>query len=350
MSEVLEEDFKYIVESKLPWTQLKDKVILITGGSGFIGSLLIKTLNYINNEKNLNIKILTIIRNEEHSKKILNGCEVTLITGDICDIIQIDSQIDYIIHCAAITKSKEMIEKPVQVIEGIVNGTQNIMKLAKQKNVRSVVYLSSMEVYGKTNPSLESVDESELGYIDLLNPRSCYPLSKRMAENICFSYFYQYNLPVKIARLAQTFGAGILKNENRVFAQFAKSAIKGQNIVLHTTGDSVGNYCYTADAIKALFTLLLKGENGQAYNISNENTNMTIKQMAELVAKKIANDKISVKFDVSSENSYIYPEPVKMKLSTKKISELGWKAKYDMEEMYYRMIKELVNSKDFFGG
>lgn len=343
MNTILLEDFKLIAEYDLPWQEFKNKSFFITGGTGFLGSLLIKFLHYLNLEKKLNIKISTLVRNGMKAQELLKECNVNLIEGDMCEILEIKDGIDFIIHCAATTKSKTMIENPVQTIEGIVNGTQNILKLADKKKVKSVVYLSSMEMYGVTDSTLISAREEDLGYVDILNVRSCYPMGKRMAENICFSYYTQYGVPVKIARLAQTFGAGVLEDENRVFMQFAKSAMNKENIILHTTGNAMGNYCYTADAISAIMFLLLKGENGHAYNVVNEATTMTVIEMAELVTEKIADNNIAVIFDIPKENSYGYAVPGSLKLSSEKIKELGWKPGFDLEDMYGRMIKYMTN-------
>ena len=341
MSKIITEDFEYITDSLKSLEQLQGKTVFVTGATGFLGSFIIRTLDYANKNMSLNIKILALVRDESKAKNILRECRITVVNGDICEFPVISDDIDYIFHCAAITKSKEMVEKPVQVIEGIVNGTQNILRLAHEKNVKSMVYLSSMEVYGDTNPELEYVKEEDLGFVQIQNARSCYPLGKRMAENICYSYFCQYGVPVKIARLAQTFGTGILKTETRVFYQFALSAIKGENIILHTDGSSSGNYCYSADAVMGLLLLLLDGKDGEIYNIANENANMTIKQMAEMVADKITNGKISVIYDIPKENTFGYAAPAKMKLSSEKIRTLGWQPKYNLEEMYVRMIQDM---------
>lgn len=341
MKRILKEDLEYIAGSDLPWNNLKGSTVLVTGGNGFIGSLLVKTLDYISKKKDLNITISALVRDEEDARKTLDGCDVVFEKGDIRDLPGIAYDVNYIFHCAAVTKSKDMVQSPVEVSDVILNGTRNVMRLAVEKKAKGVVYLSSMEVYGRTAPELDTVGEEDLGYIDILNARSCYPLGKRMAENICFSYYDQYGVPVKIVRLAQIFGAGVLSGESRVFGQFARSVMSGQDIVLHTNGESYGNYCYTADAVIGLFTLLFRGESGQAYNISNEETNMTIGQMAELVAGKIAGGGIAVRYDIPEDNPYGYAPQVKMKLSSEKIRKLGWKPKYGMEEMYRRMIGDM---------
>ena len=265
-SDVLYEDFEYLYTMKVDWQKLNNKTVLVTGGTGFIGSLLLKYMNFLNREKGFSISLITVIRNEEKAKEVLNGLNVEIVKADLEDKFEIKGQVDYIFHCAAVTKSKEMIEHPVEVTESIVDATRNILKLAMANKTESIVYLSSMEVYGQPDISDNPVTEDVMGYINPLNSRSCYPLGKRMAENLCYGYYNEYQVPVKIARLAQVFGAGILKEENRVFAQFAKSAIHGEDIVLHTDGSSVGNYCYTIDALFGLFLLLLNGENEEKVN------------------------------------------------------------------------------------
>ena len=249
--------------------------------------------------------------------------------------------IDYIFHCASITTSKTMIEKPVETICTSVEGTKNILELAKNKKSKSVIYVSSMEMYGAFNNLNHDVTEKDLGYVDNLKIRSNYPESKRLCENMCIAYMSEYNIPVKIARLAQTFGAGILPGENRVFAQFAKSAIKGEDIVLHTKGMSEGNYCYTRDCITGLLTILLKGKNGEAYNVSNPESHITIADMAYMVADKIAEGRIKVVFDIPSENKFGYAADTKMKLNSSKLQALGWKPEIGLEEAYKRMILDM---------
>ena len=162
-----------------------------------------------------------------------------------------------------------------------------------------------------------------------------------MAELLCKCYASEYNLPVITARLAQTFGAGVPKNENRVFAQFARSAMNGADIVLHTKGESVGNYCYTQDVIKALLLILKRGKSGEAYTVVNEETTRTIAEMAKMVADKFSGGKSKVVFDIPKDNLYGYAPETKMRLSASKLSALGWIATVNLEEMYRRMLPDL---------
>ena len=323
--------------------RLNNKTVMITGGTGFIGSLLVRFFSFLNLQQQRNITVVLLVRDEEKARKIIgNISNVTLVRGDICDasvISAIQMGINYIFHCAATTVSRTMVEKPVEVAEGIVLGTSNIMKLARNKNAESVIYLSSMEVYGKFDYNSGTVCEEQLGFVEIMNSRSCYPLGKRMAENICFDYCSEYGIPVKIARLTQTFGPGVLQSDHRVFAQFAWSVIHGEDIVLHTKGESDTNCCYTADVILALFLLLFYGKSGEAYNVTNEANHMTVREMAELVVNKIAHGNISVKVEMDDHNVNGYAAPTKLNLSSQKIKKLGWNPKFGIEQMYTRMIE-----------
>jgi nucleoside-diphosphate-sugar epimerase len=346
LNTLLSKEFENMYRLNINWEKFKNKVILITGATGFIGSLLIRYMIFLNKEYSLDINIIGLVRNKEKAKDMYADVKLHIVSGDICkndvlDIFASIKKIDYIFHCAATTRSRDMVEHPVEVAEGIVNGTQNIIKLGKIKQAESIVYISSMEVYGAIDYKDEEVSvvkEENLGYVDTLNPRSCYPLGKRMAENICYSYYIEYGIPIKIARLAQVFGVGILSDENRVFAQFANAVRKGEDIVLHTKGNSMGNYCYSMDAIGALIILLLDGVNGEAYNIVNESATMKIKEMAQLVVENIADGSIKVRYDIPDENVYGYALETGLRLSSAKMQRLGWRPKTEMKEMYSKMI------------
>ena len=227
---ILQEDLDRISESDIPLEELKGKTVLVTGATGLIGSLLVKALQCCNRRKETGIKILALVRNQEKAERLFGDLlkreDLKLVIGDITMPVEVDDKIDHIIHCASITTSKVMISRPVDVIRTSLNGTENLLELAKEKQVRSMVYVSSMEMYGALNlQNDQMVTEEMTGYLNPLALRSNYPESKRMCENMCVAYGTQYEVPVKIARLAQTFGAGVLPGENRVFAQFARSAM-----------------------------------------------------------------------------------------------------------------------------
>ena len=340
MSEVLLEDMEQIVsDGNIPWVALRDSKVLITGATGTVGSALVRALWAAGQRYELGIQILAAGRDTSKGKLLAERYGVKFCGGDLRSSFTVSDRVDYIFHCAAVTKSAEMAANPVDVIETSIKGTDSILALAREKSVKSMIYLSSMEVYGITDPSMIWVTEEDLGTIDLKNPRSCYPQSKRMCECMCSCWYAQYGVPVKTARLAQTFGAGTPEDDPRIFAQFARSVIAGKDIILHTEGSSRGNYCYLSDAVRGLLLLLLKGENGEAYNIANPAASVSIREMAELVADKICKGKVSVLVDRPADiEKRGYAPDTTMRLSAEKIEKLGWKPKYGLQEMYQRMI------------
>jgi len=347
----LQEDLEIIAGAKnINWSKLKDRTVFVTGATGLVGSQVIKALLCVNRISKTNISIVGLARDEKKVIEIFDenliNSKLEFIYGDICNPINYDKNIDYIIHGASVTASKFFVEHPVETMDIAINGTKNILELARLKEVRGMVYLSSMEVFGRTDQNLETVLEKDLGYIDVLNIRSCYSEGKRTCECLCSAYASEYGVPVKIARLSQTFGAGITKAENRVFAQFAKSAINKTNIVLHTNGQSEGNYTYLRDTIIALFVILERGNIAEAYTVVNEQTNITIVDMAKMVANEIAKGKIDVVFDIPEDTlMYGYAPETKMKLSSKKLRKLGWEPTVDLLEAYLRMIESIKIQK-----
>lgn len=338
---VLAEDFEAVAQSDLPWEAFKGRSFVVTGATGLVGSLLVRALLYCDRVHGLGTKVYALVRSVEKAKQIFGETNAPeYLVADLAkDEIAGDFACDYVIHAAAVTTSKLMVSDPVGTIRTAIDGTEKLLKLAVEKKAQAFVYISSMEVYGQPKTDGKTA-EKDLGYIDISTVRSCYPEGKRMCECLCNAYAAQYGLNVKSARLAQTFGAGILPTENRVFAQFARSAVNGENIVLHTTGESEGNYVYTADAIRAILLLLVKGESGEAYNIANEQSHTTIRSMAELVAEQIAGGAIRVVLDIPQDASSLgYAPPVKMWLDASKMRALGWEPTVGLADAYRRMIR-----------
>jgi dTDP-glucose 4,6-dehydratase len=253
-------------------------------------------------------------------------------------VVQIDGY-DYIIHGASITASRTFIEKPVETIDTAYMGTRAMLDFAKEKKVKGLVYLSSMEVFGITDDRLSDVKETDYGYIDILNPRSSYSESKRMCECLCSCYAQEYTLPITIARLTQVVGPGIDYHDTRVAAQFARSVIENKDIVLKTEGKTLRPIVYTRDAITGIFTVMLKGKDGEAYTVANKASAITIRETAEMVVKKIANGKIKLVFDIDVPVEYA--PNLNLNLNTTKLESLGWKAEVGIEEAYRRMIESM---------
>lgn len=340
----MEDIEKNVYDSMINWDKLKNKTIFITGGTGLIGALIINTILYANKIYNLNCKIIALVREQEKANKMFENQNerLQLILGDVRDkIINIQDDIDYIIHAASQTSSKAFVDNPVEIIDISIKGTQNTLELAREKKVKNYIYLSTMEVYGRPNTD-EKIDEKHGNNLLTIEPRNCYPISKIMCENLCTCYSKQYGFNSNIIRLTQTFGAGVNYNDGRVFAEFARCVIENKDIILHTKGDTKRSYLYISDAVNAILLAMLSEKTNEIYNVANENSYCSILEMANLVVNKNKNIEVRCVIDNNIEK-YGYAPTLCMNLDTTKIKELGWKAKVDLDEMYDRLIEFMKN-------
>lgn len=335
----VQSDIKEIISDIELVNSFSHKSVLVTGATGLIGSMIIKTLVCANSEYGLNIKIIGLARNEERAKKVL-GDAADQVSMLYSDGFNVDSDCDYIFHTASPTSSKYFIECPVETINTILAGTKAMLELAKKRNA-VIVYLSSMEAYGVPYVPGQVMTEDKIGVINHLTVRSCYPEAKRMCECMCAAYSSEFGVSAKIVRLAQTFGAGVPLQDNRVSMQFAKSVVEGNNIVLHTEGKSISNFCYLTDAIAGILTVAVKGEKGEAYNVCNDGESRSIFDIANLVAGSVAEGKISVIKDIPDTNEYGFAPDNTMRLCSDKLLSLGWSPKVNMEEGYKRLVEYL---------
>lgn len=308
--------------------------ILITGAAGLIGKSLINGLH----KKEPLCHIIAVVHSMERAKNVLpDEPWITLVEADVNDPLTVEGPVDYIVHGASITSSKDFVQIPADTIMTAVQGTRNLLELAREKQVKSFVYLSSMEVYGAPTTD-DKIAEDAACHLDTMQKRSSYPESKRLCETMCAAYHAQYGVPAKVVRLTQTFGPGIDYNDGRVFAEFARCAIEKRDIVLHTKGLTRRAYLSTDDAVRAIVTVLLKGENGVAYNAANESTYCSICEMAQLVAKDICGGEISVRIHEENIEKFGYAPELKMNLDTGRLKALGWEAADSMIDMYRKLI------------
>ncbi|MCD7826542.1 MAG: NAD-dependent epimerase/dehydratase family protein [Clostridiaceae bacterium] len=339
---VLLQDLEELAADGFPTEQMKGCTVLVTGATGLIGSQAVKALACCNRLRDTGIEILASVRSEEKAKKVfgnlLDRGDVKLVLGDISEPIQYSGRVDYIIHGASPTSSRFFVNNPVETILIAINGTKNVLEFAKRKEIKGMVYLSSLEVYGTPDENAGLIAEDYYGYIDPLQIRSSYSEGKRINECLCASYAAEYQVPVKIARLSQTFGAGVEYQDGRVFAEFMRCAMEKKDIVLHTAGKTVRSYCYTKDAVSALFYIMLKGNVGEAYNVTNRDTRISICDMAQLVCDTFPEAGISVTFDMPEDvSSFGYNPEMIVALDNTKLCALGWQATTDLAGMFRKM-------------
>lgn len=323
----------------IDWKNFNGKTVYITGATGLIGSTIVDALISCSEAK-----VVVQVRNEGKARKLF-GENVDYVVCDLSEKSPYIGTVNYIIHCANPTSSKFFIENPVETIKNAVNGTINVLEFAKDKAVDGFVFLSTMEVYG-TPEKGHKVKENEGGSFDSAVVRNCYPLSKQTCESLCVAYASEYGVNTKVLRLTQTFGPGVEYNDGRVFAEFARCAIEKRNIVLKTKGETERDYLYTADAVSAIFTVLLNGRVGEIYTAANEETYCSIYEMAKLVADMNGIKVVVKEQDISK---FGYANTLHMNLDTSKLRSLGWKAEVDLKEMFTRLIEDMKEAKNRTG-
>lgn len=300
---------------------VRGKRFFVTGATGLIGKSVVRYLL----QNGADVLALT-----RRSVENLN-----YILGTVEDLPEIPGDIDYIIHGASATASAYFVEHPVETIQTAVLGTQNILELAREKQVKGLVYLSSMEVYGYPEKG-HKVTENEVAGFDPTNPRNCYPISKQLCESMCCAYAKEYGVPVKIVRLTQTFGPEMKKEDRRLFAEMMRCAIEKRDIVLHTKGETEHAYLYTEDAAQAILTVLFRGVVGEAYSAADPESYCSIAQLAETVAKMYG---IHVRYELGDVQKLGYANTKYMDLDVSKLETLGWRAETGLKEMYKAVIE-----------
>ena len=336
------DDIQQIFYENLPWYKLSGTNILITGATGLIGSTLVEVL--MSNPRR-DYSVYASGRNTERAKKrfesYLSMDSFHFVKYDVLLPLQNDVEFDYIIHAASNASPNAFSKNPVEIVKANICGVSNLMEYGLSHGMKRFLYVSSGEIYGESDGRV--ISENYSGYVDCLSPRSCYPSSKRTAETLCASYAVEYGADIVIARPCHIYGPNYTESDNRVYAQFIRNILKGENIILKSSGEQLRSWCYVVDCVSALLYILLKGKSGEAYNVADSNSVLTIRQLAEMLAK-IGKTKIIM--DVPSETEKSSFNPVsKSVFSVDKLEKLDWKVSGDMNE---KMRKTVEHLKSFY--
>ena len=336
---------------KIDWQRFKNKSFFITGASGLIGTFLIDTLMCASEKYGLNIKIYAVSRNEENAKNRFsdywNNNHFTFIKHDVNETFITPnfqlSTLNYIIHGASNTHPLQYSQDPIGTIAANVTGTQNILEFAAKQNHSRVMFLSSVEIYGENRGDVDKFDEIYCGYIDCNTLRAGYPESKRLGEALCQAYIKAKNLDIVIPRLSRVYGPTMSESDSKAIAQFIKKAVNKENIILKSKGEQFFSYTYVSDAVTALLYILLHGENGEAYNVSGDNSDIALKDLTETLAD-ITGTKVIFELPDEIEASG-YSKATKAVLDNSKLKVLGWESKFDIRTGLGRTV-DILNSSN----
>jgi nucleoside-diphosphate-sugar epimerase len=342
-SQIVQDDLSVIYNQPIDWERLKNKTVLVTGATGMLASYFSLMLIYLNKIHQFNIQILLLVRNEEKAFKIFGkDSSVHYLIQDVCDEIKISQNVDFIIHAAGASSPYYILNNPVGIINANTIGTINVMELARKNKIEKVLFTSTREVYGNTG-STDIINEAEMGIIDPLDYRSCYPESKRMAETILKSYSLQYKIPFNSVRIAHSYGPGMeIENDGRVMSDFIRDAINKQNIILQSDGQAERAFCYVSDAVAAMFMVLLKGKQNEAYNIANETEPVKLVDLADLICK-LSPVNLSFSFKQNENGNAGYCNYKRAVLDVTKLSELGWKPEISLKLGLLKTLESFQN-------
>lgn len=322
--------------------QLRNKSFLITGATGLIGVCLIDALMLFN-KRGADIKVFAVGRNKERAALRLgeyyDDRHFVFIEQDVRQPLPSQFQVDYIIPLASNTHPLAYSQYPIETIEINVKGAEFALKKAIEDKA-TLLYPSTVEVYGNAIGN-DILTEDYTGQLNLSSARSCYSESKRVSEALCQSFISEKKASVKIVRLSRVFGPTMLMTDSKASSQFIIKALNGENIVLKSKGEQFFSYTYVADAVNAILYVLLHGENGIPYNISNKECDVHLKDFANKCAewggKKIV-------FDIPSETELKgYSIAMRAVLENARIRNIGWQPKYDINDAITRTLDIISN-------
>lgn len=311
-------------------SRLKKCSIMVTGATGLIGSAVLDILIYLNENKGYEMNLYAAVRMPENARKrfgpFYQKPYFHIVSYDANQPVDFDFSVDYIIQAASNADPAAIQEYPVETLMSNVYGVRQMLEYSRKKQIRRMLFVSSSEVYG-TNTTGELFKETDYGAVDILNPRASYPMGKRAAETLCVSYAEEYDLDTVIVRPGHIYGPTITERDSRASAQFTRKALAGENIVMKSEGRQLRSYCYVYDCATAILTVLLNGHAGSAYNISNKDSVISIRDIASLFAEK-GNTQLIFEIPTDKERAG-YNLMDMSALNAGALEQLGWRAVAD---------------------
>lgn len=340
------DDVNFVANTNLPWDLLNGKTIVLSGATGLLGSFLVDVL-LTKTLDGIDCHVYALGRNplkaQERLSKWWGNNHFHFFQHDVNAPITFEElgNVDYVFHLASNTHPIQYATDPIGTITTNIIGLQNMLEFAVSHGATRFAFASSNEIYGENRGDIDLFDESYCGYIDSNTLRAGYPESKRCGEALCQAYHVQKGLDIVVPRFTRSYGPTILPTDTKAISQFIFNGVYGKDIVLKSKGTQLYSYTYVADAISGFLTVVLKGINGEAYNISDMNSNLTLLDLAKTIA---AISGTSVVFNnPDAVESSGYSKATKALLDNKKLVSLGWSPCFDIQKGLQRTI-EMIRS------
>ncbi|WP_457405546.1 NAD-dependent epimerase/dehydratase family protein [Pseudomonas sp. TE24901] len=326
----------------LPWHRLKGQKVLITGASGFLAAYMVETLLFLNETQGLEIQIFALVRSRQRFERrfahAMGRADLICIEQDVSEPLAFDVRPDYIVHAASQASPKYYSTDPIGTLSANTLGTAALLKRAAESGSKGFLFFSSGEVYGQTDSVPTS--ERDFGFVDPTSVRACYAESKRMGENMCISWQHQAGVPATIVRPFHTYGPHMLLNDGRVYADFVANILNNQPITMKGDGTARRAFCYAADAVAGFWTVLFNGAHGEAYNVGNPEGEISIRELAEMLAGLYPEKKLSVLFAArENDSTYLVSPIVRNCPDIAKVKKLGWLPRTSVREGFKKTIE-----------
>ncbi len=342
---IIAEDVDSILAAPLPWDRLDGRTILVTGAAGFLGSYLTETLLRRNERAgNGASRVVGLVRDGRRAAQRFSHhrhrADLRWLVQDAAEPPPGDLHADVIVHAASQASPRYYGLDPVGTMRPNVVGTDHLLRFAARCRAERFLFVSTSEVYGNVPPDRNPIREDEPGAVDPAAVRSCYAESKRAGETLCVAYRRQMGVPTVIVRPFHTYGPGLAPGDGRVFADFVECVVAGRDIVLTSDGRALRAFCYVSDAIRGILTALFQGGDGEPYNVGNEQSESSIRALAELLVGLFPDRRLKVVRQPVDEKSGYIPSAVARNCpDTSKLRALGWSPTIGLAEGFRRTVR-----------
>ncbi len=328
--------------------------LLITGGGGFLGYYLIQAVLHWNDTRAAGARIRTVVY-DNYARGVPEWLEALRAHPDL-ELVRQDmiqplpagmGHFDFIVHAAGIASPIYYRAQPLKCIDANINGLRNLLDYAVAERdagrpVKAFLFYSSSEIYGDPAADAIPTPETYRGNVSCTGPRACYDESKRFGETLCVTYAQHEGIPVKIARPFNNYGPGLKITDGRVIPDFAGNVLAGRDIVMFSDGSPKRTFCYATDAITGYYKVLIRGGDGEPYNVGIEEPEISMADLAAKViesARQLFGYRGKVVLGKAQEADYLVDNPNRRCPVIRKAREqLGYAPRVTVEDGVYRSL------------